>query len=160
MLLKLLQEFPVNRCSHILGTSCIYVYIYSSSLSHFQCTKPSTMKQWTVIKTGNKRRQSKTIYMQTRSFEFGIDDFITPLYNSAVRERDKPRGRYIVSMANNFPKNFQETVIFHLRQWRQPVEKRDLKKREGEKTRRGRGEKEREKKKNRKEKMNKKFPLC
>lgn len=50
-------------------------------------------------------------------------------------------------MANNFPKNFQETVIFHLRQWRQPVEKRDLKKREGEKTRRGRGEKEREKKK-------------
>lgn len=46
--------------------------------------------------------------------EFGIDDFITPLYNSAVRERDKPGEDISCSMANNFPKNFQETVIFHL----------------------------------------------
>lgn len=34
--------------------------------------------------------------------------------NSAVRERDKPGEDISCSMANNFPKNFQETVIFHL----------------------------------------------
>lgn len=94
--------------------------------------------------------------------EFGIDDFITPLYNSAVRERDKPGEDISRSMANNFPKNFQETVIFHLTTMASTCREEGFgKKREREgKKREKKQKKKRKRKKNRKEKMNKKFPLC
>lgn len=50
--------------------------------------------------------------MQTRSFEFGIDDFITPLYNSAVRERDKPGEDISFRWQTIFQKIFKKPSYF------------------------------------------------
>lgn len=127
----------------------LYIYIYSSSLSHFQCTKPLTMEQWTVIKTGNKRRQSKTIYMQTRSFRCSnsVSMILLPHFTIQLSASEINPGKiYRARWQTIFQKIFKKPSYFIWRQWRQPVGKRDSGKNE-----RGRGKRGRKNKKKKKE---------